>query len=59
MLQQSVKVKYISVFLILLLFFLVQYADKTIGEILTKDNKFNRFLSLADVSIYLGPITSH
>lgn len=28
-----------------------QFADKTIGEILTKDDKFNRFLSLVDVSI--------
>ncbi|XP_062272526.1 stabilin-1 [Scomber scombrus] len=25
-----------------------QFADKTIGEILTKDDKYNRFLSLAD-----------
>lgn len=31
--------------------FSVQFADKTIGEILTKDVKFNRFLSLVDVSI--------
>lgn len=29
----------------------VQFADKTVGEILTKDDKFNRFLSLVDVSI--------
>ncbi|XP_070297203.1 stabilin-1-like [Salvelinus sp. IW2-2015] len=25
-----------------------QFADKTIGEILTKDEKYNRFLSLVD-----------
>lgn len=31
--------------------FFLQFADKTIGEILTKDEKFNRFLSLVDVSI--------
>lgn len=31
--------------------FSVQFADKTVGEILTKDEKFNRFLSLVDVSI--------
>lgn len=29
----------------------VQFADKTIGEILTKDGKYNRFLSLVDVSV--------
>ena len=37
----------------------VQFADKTIGEILTKDDKYNRFLSLVDVSILFWPITSH
>lgn len=46
-LQQSMEVKVIfwssSSF--------VQFADKTIGEILTKDEKYNRFLSLVDVSI--------
>lgn len=29
----------------------VQFADKTIGEILRTDEKYNRFLSLVDVSI--------
>lgn len=29
----------------------VKFADLTVGEILTKDDKYNRFLSLVDVSI--------
>lgn len=36
----------------------VQFADKTIGEILIKDDRFNRFLSLVDVSIPLRLIKS-
>lgn len=37
-------------FLYFLSFSRLQFADKTIGEILTKDGKYNRFLSLVDVS---------
>lgn len=42
----KVKIHHVSLF-----FFKIQFVGKTIGEILTKDNRFNRFLSLVDVSI--------
>lgn len=48
--QQLLTLK-LKMFVELLSLFFVKFADKTIGEILTQDVKFNRFLSLVDVSL--------